>query len=305
MIGKAVYYAYYRPLSLARHIKKSGGLINYYQIKKGEQAMHRAAPMLTAQVNETPARQVHFLTGKKYWPLTTFCLYSLLKVTGGKVQPVIVDDGTLDAGLNSHIQRQFPGCIIKPAAETEARLQLALPTSKFPLLQRKRKIYPHIKKLTDIHAGSTGWKLVLDSDMLFFRYPSEMMEWLSTPHRPFFLCDRVCSYHYSFGLMEKLTNRTVTPNLNVGVAGLKSEDIDWERLEYWIGVLEQSEGASYLLEQALSAMLAAGQSPLIANQEDYIVMPDKEEVMQNHAVLHHYVAGSKEWYYKEAWKQVY
>ena len=104
--------------------------------------------------------------------------------------------------------------------------------------------------------------------------------------------------------MEQLTGNVLKSNLNVGAAGLLSDGIDWDKVEYWIKALEQRYGSSYLLEQALSAMLVAGQQPIVAAAEDYTVMPDKQEALHPAAVMHHYVAGSKEWYYKYAWKTI-
>lgn len=102
--------------------------------------------------------------------------------------------------------------------------------------------------------------------------------------------------------MEQFAGNTIIPNLNVGAIGLKSESIDWDKLEAWIVQLEEKEGTNYLLEQALSAMLVAGYEPIIANKKEYIVMPEQNEVEHPSAKLHHYVAGSKEWYYKKAWQ---
>jgi len=120
----------------------------------------------------------------------------------------------------------------------------------------------------------------------------------------FFLYDPVYSYHYSAQLMEQLTGNSIIPNLNVGAVGLKSELIDWDKLELWIGLLEEEQGTSYLLEQALSAMLASGSDTIMAPREDYVVMPGKTEIKNPSAILHHYVAESKEWYYKKAWQAV-
>ena len=258
------------------------------------------------KVSEPPAdaAEVYFLTGKKFWPLTAFCMFSLAKQSGNKLRAVFVDDGSLDEAIIKTMQLQFPACIVKTSKQIEADIQTNLPETKYPVINKKRAIYPHIKKLTDIHAGSKGWKLVLDSDMLFFKYPAEMLKWLDNPEQPFFLYDPIYSYHYSIKLMEQFAGSTIVPNLNVGAIGLKSEQINWDKLEAWIAQLEEKEGTNYLLEQALSAMLVTGDEPIIADKKEYIVMPDRSEVEHPSATLHHYVAGSKEWYYKKAWQQV-
>jgi hypothetical protein len=302
--GKLLYHFYFRPRSWLRSVNKSGGLINFIKIEKAKKSMIKSAQNLL--VNEPPlsAINIYFLTGKKYWPLTAFCMYSLAKVSTMPLRPVFIDDGSLDEKFINKIIAQFPGCIIKTAAETEIIIKQKLPVNKYPFLHKKRAIYSHIKKLIDVHAGSSGWKMVLDSDMLFFKPPVEMLDWLKQPEKPFFLYDPISSYYYSLWLMEKLAGNKINPNINVGVAGLKSEDINWDELEYWIKTLEEKGGTNYLLEQALSAMLVAGKEITIADRAAYIVMPDKSDVESPSAVLHHYVAESKEWYFKSAWKAV-
>jgi len=302
-IGNLGYTFYYKPKGWLKKIIKNG-LFNSVSIEQGRQAMVKTSASLKIAEPATDAAEVYFLTGKKFWPLTAFCMYSLSKQSGNKLRAVFIDDGSLDDALIKTMRLQFPGCNVKTSAQIEADIKTYLPTSKYPVINKKRAVYPHLKKLTDVHAGSKGWKLVLDSDMLFFKYPVEMLTWLDAPQQPFFLYDPVYSYHYSLALMEQFANNTIIPNLNVGAIGLKSELVDWDKLETWIAQLEEKEGTNYLLEQALSAMLVAGDEPIIADRQEYIVMPERSEVENPSATLHHYVAGSKEWYYKKAWQQV-
>jgi hypothetical protein len=303
VIGKLFYNIYYKPLNQLKYIKRLGGTFNFFRIEKGRKAMSIAASKLSVEP-QTNELQVWFLTGKKFWELTAFCMYSLAKVTDNIIKPVFVDDGTFDDDLIKKMKIQFPVCEIKTSSEIQKTIAEALPLAKYPIINKKRELYPHIKKLTDVHAGSAGWKLVLDSDMLFFKYPGEIISWLKEPTEPIFLREQVCSYHYSINLMERLTGQKILPNLNVGVVGLKSENINWDKLELWIGLLEEKQGNSYLLEQALSAMLVAGEPVLVADEKQYIVMPGEQESKHPSATLHHYVDTSKEWYYKIGWKHI-
>ena len=58
-----------------------------------------------------------------------------------------------------------------------------------------------MRKLTDVHAGRTGWRLFLDSDMLFFARPDFLLAWLADPRQPCHMIDVVSAYGYSPGLM--------------------------------------------------------------------------------------------------------
>lgn len=282
------------------------GFRQYLSMERGRMAMERSARRIREiERGGGQVYTVYFLTGKKYWPQTALCLYSLQRVSGAaQVNAVFIDDGTLSSALVRQISRQFPHSRIKTAKEINANLERCLPEQRYPLIRKKRLSYPHLRKLTDVHGGGTGWKLTLDSDMLFFKYPGAMMDWLSQPGPPFFLKDPFYAYHYTPGLMEALAGQPVVQGLNAGMVGLSSGAIDWDKLERWIAALEEKEGPSYLLEQALSAMLAAGQSITVAPAREYLVMPGEQEASEPEAALHHYVAGSKLWYYKKSWRLV-
>lgn len=248
--------------------------------------------------------EVHFLTGKKYWYQTIFCMYSLQKTTQLEFEFHLYDDGTFDETLIEQMKRQASRVRIHTIDKIEARLLKALPPNEFPFLWHKRKVYPHIRKLTDVHAGATGWKMVMDSDMLFFQFPFTVLEsWLLNPEANFYIEDVVTSYGYSAELMENLSGAPIPEKINVGIIGLKSEDINWAKVEAWGSELEKREGTSYYLEQALTAMLIGQQPATIGHREEgFIVMPSKEEVLGKEGVVHHYVDLSKEWYFKKAWR---
>ncbi len=304
-LGKIIYNIYYRPLAGFNRTKKFG-IINFLRIEYARRQMVSAAYDLK-EINkpDLPVHSVYILTGKKYWYQTAFCLYSLQKVSGNiQFNATLVDDGSFDEALVKQIRSQFPSIKIQRADETESRLLQHLPATRYPALHKKRKSYPHIRKLIDVHAGQTGWKMVIDSDMLFFKEPKLVEDWLKKPATPFFLQDINYAYYYTTELMANLTGKPVSPNLNVGMIGIKSESINWDNVESWIVDLEAREGTNYLLEQALSAMIVAGEQVLVSPKNDYIVLPNEEETKFPQAVLHHYVAESKEWYFKNAWRLI-
>lgn len=140
-----------------------------YQVRS---QMEKAAYRLEPVERDTLANplEIHFLSGRKFWYQTCFCTYSMVQQAKTNLRPVIYDDGTLEQKYAKQIQRIFPNTKIISATEIEDRLNECLPVNKFPYLRERRLNYPNMRKLTDIHAGSQGWKLVLDSDMLFFTH---------------------------------------------------------------------------------------------------------------------------------------
>ncbi|MEM1394502.1 MAG: glycosyl transferase [Cyanobacteria bacterium P01_H01_bin.150] len=248
--------------------------------------------------------EIHFLTGKKFWYQTCFCAYSMVQQAKVNIRPVVYDDGTLEQKYVLEIKRIFPDAKIVSIEEIEERLDKFLPVSKFPYLRERRANYPNMRKLIDIHIASSGWKLVLDSDMLFFHHPTFLLNWLESPQEFCYMIDVENSYGYSEALMTSLAQAEIPQKLNVGICGLKSDDIDWEQLESWCKQMIEKEGTHYYQEQAITAILMAGKPCAIAPEKEYIVMPQREEVINPQAVLHHYVADSKSWYFRYGWKQI-
>ncbi|MEM9017571.1 MAG: glycosyl transferase, partial [Verrucomicrobiota bacterium] len=152
---------------------------------------------------------------------------------------------------------------------------------------------------------STGWKLILDSDMLFFETPTEILHWWDERRseiEPCFMRDCEESYGYSRSLMTSLTGSPIPEELNVGICGLRSETIDWNELEHWCTELVEREGTSYFLEQALVAMIASRAPHRILPRESYITFPSSDEANAGAGVLQHYVADSKPDYFGTCWK---
>jgi len=305
-LGRLVYLLYFRPLALVRQSIREGGPINQAITRWGRLAMQEAAlqlqPTTFVPLPSQPGLQVHVLSGRRFWYQTVFCLRSFIAhAHSPSIQPVIYDDGTLDS-YQDHLLRIFPSAIFISYAESAAKLNENLPKTKFPYLNNRWHSYPNIRKLIDPHVGSSGWKLVLDSDILFFRRPTALLDWLANPLMPMHMFDVEESYGYNRVALSNLAGADLPNRLNVGICGLSSQQLDWAQIENWIGKLQQNFGSSYYLEQALVAMLVAGQKCIIAPAEDYITWPNEAECNNPNAVMHHYVSLSKRCYFRTAWR---
>ena len=199
---------------------------------------------------------------------------------------------------------QYPGCASFVFFEIERELDRHLPEVRFPELRARRLTYPHLRKLTDIHCWRQGWTLVLDSDMLFFREPRFLFDWLAGPSQACHMLDVFPAYGYSTHLMQELCGHPIPSLVNVGLCGLRSDAIDWDMLERWCKELVAREGMSPFLEQAMIAMLFAEKPRAEASMSDYRVLPDLREGREPSAVLHHYVTKSKRAYFQHGWQRV-
>ena len=305
MIQSIVDVLYRHPVAKFKRMSKLGGYFSYRRMMSNCELMKKASLDLPPVNSYTDGLPIYFLTGKNYLYQTLFCIQSLNKHSTEKFRFVLVDDGSFNKAIVVQINKQLPGADVITQALIIQNLEKILPISKYPVLWHKRIEYPHIKKLTDIHTiPGDRWKLVLDSDMLFWDNPVAMINWLKKPDKPLHMVDCTESYGYSAPLMEQLVKAKIPSLLNVGAIGSNSNTINWENLENWIPVLEEAEGKSYYLEQALSAMLIANNPCTVLSADEYIVNPAVHASANNKGTLHHYVDLSKKQYYNDAWKKV-
>ncbi|MFN7874029.1 MAG: hypothetical protein ACK5PB_01840 [Pirellula sp.] len=276
----------------------------YFHCDAWAREMEESVPKLIVHnFSHAEVNDCWFLTGRRFWYQTAYCAWSLERNTRRTVVLNLINDGTLEQSQVLELRRLFPSGITVDKEDVLDRLNVHLPEKRFPYLRKKWRDYINIRKLIDVHLGSKGPKLVLDSDMLFFSRPEELMAWVDNPQGICLMTDCIESYGYSRTLMESLCGASIPSLLNVGVTGLTSELIDWDMLESWTRSLIESEGNSYYLEQALIAMLAARSEHLsVLPAKTYITFPTQRQVIDAFGVLQHYVADSKPWYFGKAWK---
>ena len=306
-LGRLALALWHQPLSRLRDSWRNGGPWVERETERQRQEMVAAAVDLPALPVRPGAPRVtlHLLTGQRFWYQTAFCLHSLARQSEVQIAAEIYDDGTFNEPLRAQLTRLGPTVTLHSAASIRVRLDTFLPEQRFPVLRERWLNYPNLRKLTDPHLGSPGWKLVIDSDLLFFRRPTFLFDWLAAPDRMLHAVDCEESYGYSRGLMGKLAGAPIPPLVNVGLCGLRSESLDWAELEHWCAELIAREKTSYYLEQALVAMLAArAPTRAVAPPADYVTMPGSDEVRAPKATMHHYVAESKRGYFRHGWRHV-
>jgi hypothetical protein len=246
---------------------------------------------------------VYFMSGQEHWAMTAFCAFSLAVSSKTNFLPVIMNDGSLDVEKGEELRRILPGVRFLDSGECSERVHANLDERRFPALHSMRHELPLMRKLMDLHAGQKGWKLFLDSDILFFGEPKWMAEWLRAPFQPVFMRDFQNSYGYPLPVLEEILGQSMPEMVNTGLCGLCSEAIDWEQLEQWAAKLRAAAGINHFSEQCLTAMLLRRIGG-VAAPRDYLIWPSAEESKQPSAVMHHYVAESRAWYHIFGWPGV-
>ena len=282
------------------------GLVPWLAERLGEAAMYQAARRLPIEIRSpaTPrATPIVFLTGHRYWHETLFCASSLLRTLSTPPPVRIISDGTLSSRQAAHFRHVLPHAKIISTEEVEQHIQRAFPSERFPLIRFYREQKPILRKLIDVFSISQDPQLLIDSDMLFFRRPDAVLGWLDHPREFLAMRDIKEAYGYSPLLLHELAGAPIPFAINIGFFGLAGRYLNWDNIERWIRILTESEGLKYNLCQGLGALLFAQSPHEILNAKEYIVCPSREETLHPTVVLHHYVAESKQWYRRHAWRR--
>jgi hypothetical protein len=304
-LGKIALYLYHRPIALVRHSWRNGGPIVQFNSERQRREMEESALQLGSLPRYAgPRVSLHLMTGRKFWYQTLFCLHSFARAAEINVDVELYDDGTIDDQVAARLLQAGPSVRLHSIKALQEKRRQLLPPERYPVLNERWKNYPNIRKLIDVHLGSQGWKLVIDSDLLFFRRPKLLVEWLLSPSQALVAQDCEESYGYSRALLEDLSGAPIPSLVNVGLCGLRSENIDWDLLERWTAELHRREKTSYYLEQALVAQMMSRQSFIMAPGADYITMPSRAEVDEPRGIMHHYVMNSKRWYFTRGWRHI-
>ncbi|MEB3354650.1 MAG: glycosyl transferase, partial [Cyanobacteriota bacterium] len=165
---------YRRPKDELQRLQRWGPR-GYFRTGAWQRQMEQAATRLPVLSPSGPASgpllEVWFLTGERFWYQTAFCAWSLARHCHRELVLHLVDDGSLKPEQEQRLRRLFPAGKTRWKQEVALELEQHLPVNRFPVLRQRWGDYINIRKLTDIHLASSGSKLVLDSDMLFFRRP--------------------------------------------------------------------------------------------------------------------------------------
>ena len=105
---------------------------------------------------------LHFLTGARFWQQTIFCAWTFAFHSDVPLQIHVYDDGSLTSLHHEHFLRLFPETVFHHPNDVRERLDQVLPVNRYPVIRELRESMPLMRKLTDIHAGRTGWRLLIN-----------------------------------------------------------------------------------------------------------------------------------------------
>ncbi|MFZ4115980.1 MAG: hypothetical protein ACOYK6_04545 [Chthoniobacterales bacterium] len=132
-----------------------------------------------------PDISVHLLVSSKTWHAGLLAAISFEFFTGRRWNLFIHEDGSVDEKARHRMERVLPGVRFIARKEAEERVQEAL--IDYPVCWKHRAKHNLFLKFFDVPVFAPSTRFIfLDSDVLFFKKPEEILAWADSDNEEFF-----------------------------------------------------------------------------------------------------------------------
>lgn len=238
-----------------------------------------------------PPISVHMLVSGRTWHAGILAAISFEHFTGRRWELFVHEDGSVDAAARAEIERRLPGVRFVPRPEAEARIAEYLADA--PRSRAQRAKWNMLLKLFDSLAFAPHERfIVLDSDVIFFRRPDEILDWADAGRDEcWFNQDTKEVYCTSRARIEETFGFPMWDRVNSGLCLLTAAAFSREWSERFIAELEPVAEQPIFFEQTLFAFHAS-------RQNRGGLLPRKYEISWGYlraagSVCRHYVGAFK------------
>ena len=175
--------------------------------------------------------EVRVLTWRRDWMNMVWALKSFYQRSGADYR-LYIHDGGLLAAQARELARHFPDATIVDSADAGARVKRELERRGHLRSLEYRMVNPSTRKLFDFYLFSdANYVLSIDSDIVFFRHPTELIVPDAGIARNRY--NRDCAYWYSMSLdeMEAAFGLRPPPLVNSGLSVIRRETIDFDLID--------------------------------------------------------------------------
>ena len=277
------------------------GLIRHYYYRE----LYRRKILSTRPVvcDRNSDFEIHILTSEKDFLNAVWCLKTFYYYSGTRPELVIHGDGTLGTNNINTALKNFPNCRIIRKSDADRDLERFLAGFKYCRKNRLRKDFWSAVRLFDFcYYARAERLLVLDSDVLFFRTPTEIIENIQAG-KPFFNSDYQNAYSHPPGVLEKILGIEMIPKVNAGLISLHKQHYanNLDLIEYYFEKMEEiiSDVEYNWHEQTMHAILLSKYGAVRLSEQHQI---SRNHPLSDKTVSHHFVAdgsGSRIDFYRE------
>lgn len=222
---------------------------------------HLAAPAVYAIARRPPAPEVpisvHMLVSSRTWHAGVLAAISFEHFTGRRWPLFIHDDGSVSQSNRMEIERRLPGVRFVPRAEAEKRAAEFL--SGHPKCLANRSRHNMFLKFFDSVAFAPHERfIVLDSDVIFFNRPAEILDWADSGREEcWFNEDTKETYCIPREHIEKALGIPLWHKVNSGLCLLQKKAVSIDLSERLLAEFELSAHHPQFFEQTLFALNAS------------------------------------------------
>ena len=271
--------------------------------------VYRYRNRLRPRILDTPAisgigrdsqAEIHVLTRADDWLNLVWTLKSFYLVTGRRYGLCVHDDGTMGEDGRDALEAHFPGLRYIPAARSDAETAEAL--AAYPRTLAFRKDFKLARKVVDFRHYLRGERmLLLDSDVLFFEHPVELLRRIEDPayRKNSLNADISTSYTVEAATVKAELGIEMVERINSGLGLIHRASMDFEHVERLLaipGIL----GHFWRIEQTVYA--------LASMLHGYEMLPPEYDVYRGEGLgdrpSRHYVGEIRNLMYTEGMRRL-
>ncbi len=222
---------------------------------------HGASPLVFRLARRpaaaAPPISVHMLVSSRTWHAGLLAIISFEHFTERRWEFFMHEDGSVDQASRRQIERWLPGVRFVPRPEAEQRLANDLRAHPRSLAHRAKWILL-LKFFDSIAFAPHPRFIVLDSDVIFFRRPPEILEWADSGREEcWFNHDTKEVYCASRDRIEPVFGFPLWDRVNSGLCLLAAETFSRDMSERFLAEMEDRADRPIFFEQTLFAFHAS------------------------------------------------
>jgi hypothetical protein len=289
---------------LSRYLRRSSAWVRFRQLQY--EGMRRAnrrwrlwsrildtPPIVTNPADRNTPVEVHILCYERdylcaLWALKSF--YHFGRVT----YPLVIHlQGDVPRRVTTRLHRHFPGARVIVQVEADSTVESWLRSRGLVRLLAARQRNPFMLKLTDFPVLSESTRLLtLDSDVLFFRLPAELLAAANAPSlMSLFQRDPESTYNISEESALSELGIRLAPKVNTGIMVFPRESLDLFRCDEYLGHPDVARPSGWI-EQTLHALCASAHGGVAYLPDSYLVSLETDVNLES-LVARHYAGPSR------------
>lgn len=223
------------------------------------------------------------------WALKSFYHYS------GVSYPLIIHiQGPVPLRMNARLREHFPTSTVITQREADLSAeQWLIEHGYMRLLTARRKSVMMMKLIDFVITGQATHLLAIDSDVIFFRRPDELLVATQEPlGADLFMHDPASSYNLSEAQALNELGIDLAPRVNCGVMLFLRENQRLARGEEYLAHPDVAR-PNGLIEQTMHALYASEQHRVSYLADSYYVSPHETTAQLDELVCRHYAGSSR------------